>query len=111
MSRYDMDLVAGFRGGESAGVEELGLGFFELRCELVGAVGEAGAGIAGQDYELWLVNADLLQDVEGMYRHDEREKERSAVNVGCRCCAVDLRRRLNCWKLFLRGAARWGPCD
>ena len=83
MSRYDMDLVAGFRGGKSAGVEELGLGFFELRCELVGAVGEAGAGIAGQYYELLLVNADLLREVEGMYRHDEREGERSAVNVGC----------------------------
>lgn len=52
MSRHNVDLVAGFRGGESAGVEELGLGLFELRRELVGAVGEAGAGVAGQYYEL-----------------------------------------------------------
>ena len=83
MSRHNVDLVAGFRGGESAGVEELGLGLFELRRELVGAVGEAGAGVAGQYYELWLVNADLLQDFEGMYRHDERKGERSTVMVGC----------------------------
>lgn len=83
MSRYDMDLVAGFRGGKSAGVEEFGLGFFELLCELVGAVGEAGAGIAGQYYELWLVNADLSRGMEGIYRHDEREEERSTVMVGC----------------------------
>lgn len=47
MGRYDVDLVAGFRGRESAGVEELGLGFFELGRELAGAVGEAGAGVSG----------------------------------------------------------------
>ena len=52
MRRDDVDLIAWFRGGDCAGGEEVVLGFFEEGGYLVGAVGEARAGVAGEDYEL-----------------------------------------------------------
>lgn len=50
--RNDVDLVAGFAGGNGAGVEEGGLRALQLGGELVGAVGQSRAGIACQDDEL-----------------------------------------------------------
>ena len=50
--RDDVDFVALFGGGDCAGGEEVVLGLFEEGGELVGAVGEARAGVAGEDYEL-----------------------------------------------------------
>ena len=52
MRRDDVDFVAWFRGGDCAGGEEVVLGLFEEGGYLVGAVGEARAGVAGEDYEL-----------------------------------------------------------
>lgn len=55
MRRDRDDLVARLGGGDGAGCEEGVLGFFEEGVELVGAVGEARAGVAGEDYELVLL--------------------------------------------------------
>lgn len=52
MCRDDVDFVAWFCGGDCAGGEEVVLGLFEEGGELVGAVGEARAGVAGEDDEL-----------------------------------------------------------
>jgi hypothetical protein len=43
----DVYLVPGFRRGDCACFKESGLGFFQARGELVRAVGEARAGVAG----------------------------------------------------------------
>ena len=56
MRRDNMDFVAWFRRGDCAGGEEVVLGFFEEGGELVGAVSEARAGVAGEDYELRVVS-------------------------------------------------------
>lgn len=49
------DLVARLGGRDGAGCEEGVLGFFEEGVELVGAMGEARAGVAREDYELVLL--------------------------------------------------------
>ena len=54
--RDDVDFVALFGGGDCAGGEEVVLGLFEEGGYLVGAVGEARAGVAGEDYELRVVS-------------------------------------------------------
>lgn len=49
MRRDRDDLVARLGGGDGAGCEEGVLGLFEEGVELVGAIGEARAGVAGED--------------------------------------------------------------